>query len=112
MIIIFADWNATDYVKYADLPFQSCDLKLALPLVLHLLTPPAVALIGLGAVSAAVMSSCDSAWLAPGSLFAQNVYRPIRNILTEKHSWKKVRGFFKFFLNICVQLFQDTGISF
>jgi len=48
-----------------------------LPLVLHHLTPTAVGVIGLGAVSAAVMSSADSSILSVSSMFLQNVYRKV-----------------------------------
>jgi high affinity choline transporter 7 len=53
------------------------DAVLVLPHVLRYLTPPIVGLIGLGAVSAAVMSSVDSSILSASSMFAWNVYRPL-----------------------------------
>ncbi|KAF4533432.1 hypothetical protein B566_EDAN001157 [Ephemera danica] len=46
-----------------------------LPLVLRYLTPEWVSFIGLGAVSAAVMSSADSSFLAASALFSRNIYR-------------------------------------
>lgn len=48
-----------------------------LPYVLAHLTPPAVAALGLGAVSAAVMSSMDSSVLSSSTMTAWNVYRPL-----------------------------------
>jgi high affinity choline transporter 7 len=48
-----------------------------LPLVIKHLTPEVVSLFGLGAVSAAVMSSADSSVLSASSMFARNVYRLI-----------------------------------
>ncbi len=48
-----------------------------LPLVLRHLTPPLVAIAGLGALSAAVMSSVDSSILSASSMAAWNVYRPL-----------------------------------
>ena len=53
------------------------DPRFIIPLVLQYLTPPVVAVIGLGAVSAAVMSSADSSMLSSSTMFAQNVYKPV-----------------------------------
>jgi high affinity choline transporter 7 len=50
---------------------------LVLPYVLRHLTPPAVSVIGLAAVAAAVMSSVDSSILSASSMAAWNVYRPL-----------------------------------
>ncbi|XP_026296482.1 high-affinity choline transporter 1 isoform X2 [Apis mellifera] len=47
----------------------------ALPIVLRYLTPQWVSFVGLGAISAAVMSSADSSILASSSMFSRNVYR-------------------------------------
>jgi high affinity choline transporter 7 len=52
---------------------------LVLPYVLRHLTPPAVAVIGLAAVAAAVMSSVDSSILSASSMAAWNLYRPLVN---------------------------------
>ncbi|XP_015521804.1 high affinity choline transporter 1 [Neodiprion lecontei] len=61
------------------------DGNVVLPLVLRYLTPQWVSFIGLGAVSAAVMSSADSSILASSSMFARNIYRlTIRPKATEK----------------------------
>ena len=46
-------------------------------MVLQYLTPPVVSFIGLGAVSAAVMSSTDSSFLSVSTILAHNIYRPI-----------------------------------
>ena len=48
-----------------------------MPLVLQYLTPLPVSFVGLGAVSAAVMSSVDSSVLSASSMFAHNIYRTI-----------------------------------
>ncbi|KAI0213393.1 High-affinity choline transporter 1 [Lamellibrachia satsuma] len=76
------DWNATDYRYHGDVPIPSGDYKLVLPLVMQYLTPLPVAIIGLGAVSAAVMSSADSSMLSASSMFARNIYEPLRNACT------------------------------
>lgn len=78
------DWNMTEYAKIGEVPIPPKDLNLILPLVLQYLTPQWVAFIGLGAVSAAVMSSADSSVLSASSMFARNVYRNIfRNSASE-----------------------------
>ncbi|KAI8503938.1 High affinity choline transporter 1 [Branchiostoma belcheri] len=68
------DWPATEYGKD---PSVEGDKRLVLPLVIQNLTPTWVAFLGLGAVSAAVMSSTDSSVLASSSMFAKNVYKPL-----------------------------------
>ncbi len=51
---------------------------MVLPHVLRYLTPPVIATLGLCAVAAAVMSSVDSSILSAASMFAWNIYRPLR----------------------------------
>ncbi|XP_077992474.1 high-affinity choline transporter 1-like [Glandiceps talaboti] len=63
-------WNETTYTGS---PHNHTEL--ILPLVLQYLTPTAVSFFGLGAVSAAVMSSADSSILSASSMFARNVYK-------------------------------------
>ena len=67
------DWNATSY--QGTLPIPKSEYSMILPLVLRYLCPDAVSFVGLGAVSAAVMSSADSSVLAASSMFARNVYK-------------------------------------
>lgn len=71
------DWNMTDYVQEEGHSpvIQSEDIKLVLPLVLQYLCPVWVSFFGLGAVSAAVMSSADSSILSASSMFARNIYK-------------------------------------
>lgn len=73
------DWNATDYalVDKRAVPINDEDLKLILPMVLLYLCPSAIAFFGLGAVSAAVMSSADSSILSASAMFARNIYKLI-----------------------------------
>ena len=58
-------------------PIPKDDTRMILPMVLKYLTPGFVAFFGLGAVSAAVMSSADSSVLSASSMFARNVYKLI-----------------------------------
>ncbi|XP_018008874.1 high-affinity choline transporter 1-like, partial [Hyalella azteca] len=69
-------------VEWEQTPFnqsivEAGKAKLVLPLVLQYLTPSWVAFIGLGAVSAAVMSSADSSVLSASSMFTHNVYKGV-----------------------------------
>merc|ERR1719239_1282071 len=70
-------WNETDYflLHNKTLPIPKDDTRMILPMVLQDLTPGFVSFIGLGAVSAAVMSSADSSVLSASSMFARNVYK-------------------------------------
>ncbi|XP_013408310.1 high-affinity choline transporter 1-like [Lingula anatina] len=76
MVAVSVDWNATAYD--GELPFPADDLKLIAPLVLQYVCPFVVSLIGLGAISAAVMSSADSILLSSSSMFSNNIYKPAR----------------------------------
>lgn len=74
------DWNSTSYdgeLIAGERAIPSKDQKLILPLVLQYLCPSWVSFIGLGAISAAVMSSADSSILSASSMFARNVYKLI-----------------------------------
>eukprot|EP00105_Crassostrea_gigas_P046292 XP_019930440.1 PREDICTED: high-affinity choline transporter 1 [Crassostrea gigas] len=78
-IAVNADWNSTAYVtkdnfNASDIPNRASDI---LPLVLQYLTPEWVSFFGLGAVSAAVMSSADSSILSASCMFARNIYKMI-----------------------------------
>ncbi|XP_037505715.1 high-affinity choline transporter 1 [Rhipicephalus sanguineus] len=66
-------------------PLTGDATSLTLPLVLQYLTPGFVSAMGLGAVSAAVMSSSDSSILSAASMFAWNIYKlGIRQNATDK----------------------------
>ncbi|UJR30115.1 hypothetical protein I4U23_017656 [Adineta vaga] len=78
------DWNMTDYDINKDIRSPEAT-KLILPLVLLHLCPKFVAFIGLGAISAAVMSSADSSVLSASSMFARNVWKLVfRNQASER----------------------------
>ena len=68
-------WNETDF--RGPLPLDAAHQSLVLPMVLQFLTPPFVSFVGLGAVSAAVMSSSDSSLLSASSMFARNIYKDL-----------------------------------
>ncbi|CAF1364275.1 unnamed protein product [Adineta ricciae] len=78
------NWTMTDYDINKDIRSPEAT-KLILPLVLLHLCPKFVAFIGLGAVSAAVMSSADSSVLSASSMFARNVWKLVfRNQASER----------------------------
>ena len=83
---MISDWNATglpaNYIKNGTIG----DPRLTLPLVLQYLTPTAISFIGLGAISAAVMSSADSSVLSASSMFAYNIYKVIFRPKVSKQS--------------------------
>ncbi|XP_053531992.1 high-affinity choline transporter 1 [Ictalurus punctatus] len=66
------DWNQTTYGPIP--PMKKDESEMILPIVLQYLCPPYISFFGLGAVSAAVMSSADSSILSASSMFARNIY--------------------------------------
>ena len=77
-IQFLSDWTATSYAEITHLtPAENGQSSLILSIVLQHLTPPVVSFLGLGAVSAAVMSSADSSVLSTSSLFTRNVYKKV-----------------------------------
>ncbi|KAM9173839.1 high affinity choline transporter 1 [Pangshura tecta] len=67
------DWNKTVYGLPDPTERQEADM--ILPIVLQYLCPVYISFFGLGAVSAAVMSSADSSILSASSMFARNIYQ-------------------------------------
>ncbi|CAD5224414.1 unnamed protein product [Bursaphelenchus okinawaensis] len=73
------DWSLTDYRPYnnatrvSQIPSEQSSM--VVPLVLQYLTPKWATFIGLGAVSAAVMSSADSSVLSAASMFSHNIWK-------------------------------------
>ncbi|XP_063070517.1 high-affinity choline transporter 1-like [Engraulis encrasicolus] len=67
------DWNQTTYGSIPPMENEQSDM--ILPIVLQHLCPSYVSFFGLGAVSAAVMSSADSSILSASSMFARNIYQ-------------------------------------
>ncbi|XP_066922543.1 high-affinity choline transporter 1-like [Clytia hemisphaerica] len=78
-----ADWGAVSGAVDANLVTNKTgewvitDTRLVLPMVLQYLAPGWVSFIGLGAISAAVMSSADSSVLSASSMFGHNIYKLI-----------------------------------
>ncbi|KAF1403450.1 High affinity choline transporter 1, partial [Spheniscus humboldti] len=66
-------WNETEY-GVPD-PMTKKEADMILPIVLQYLCPVYISFFGLGAVSAAVMSSADSSILSASSMFARNIYQ-------------------------------------
>ncbi|XP_046903022.1 high-affinity choline transporter 1 [Hypomesus transpacificus] len=67
------DWNQTTYGAIP--PKDKDQSDMILPIVLQHLCPSYISFFGLGAVSAAVMSSADSSILSASSMFARNIYQ-------------------------------------
>ncbi|MEE6470270.1 hypothetical protein FKM82_008909 [Ascaphus truei] len=67
------NWNQTAYGSPG--PQTRHEADMILPIVLQYLCPPYISFFGLGAVSAAVMSSADSSILSASSMFARNIYQ-------------------------------------
>ncbi|KAL7072700.1 hypothetical protein ACQ4LE_008151 [Meloidogyne hapla] len=73
------DWSLTEYSPWGNgtksVSIPPDQTSQVVPLVFQYLTPKWVAFIGLGAVSAAVMSSADSSVLSAASMFAHNIWK-------------------------------------
>ncbi|XP_077199726.1 high affinity choline transporter 1 isoform X1 [Paroedura picta] len=77
------DWNQTEYGMID--PKSKDEADMILPIVLQYLCPVYISFFGLGAVSAAVMSSADSSILSASSMFARNIYQlSFRQSATDK----------------------------
>ncbi|XP_076044119.1 choline transporter isoform X2 [Oratosquilla oratoria] len=69
-------WNETEFeCESPDVCITAKHTAMILPLVLQYLTPDFVSFVGLGAISAAVMSSADSSVLSASSMFARNIWK-------------------------------------
>ncbi|XP_065061170.1 high-affinity choline transporter 1-like isoform X2 [Rhopilema esculentum] len=74
------DWEQTGFNSVAERDSNGSMIikpSMIMPMVLQYLTPTWASFVGLGAVSAAVMSSVDSSVLSASSMYAHNIYKTI-----------------------------------
>ncbi|CAL1538083.1 unnamed protein product [Lymnaea stagnalis] len=95
-----ADWNSTSYE--GPIPIPEDQKSNILPLTLTYLVPLPVSIIGLGAISAAVMSSADSCFLSSATILTKNIYK---DIFREKASDRELL----WVLRICVVICGTLG---
>ncbi|XP_067841842.1 high affinity choline transporter 1-like [Heptranchias perlo] len=74
-VAVSTDWNQTSYGLPT--PSERHKSNMILPIVLQYLCPVYISILGIGAISAAVMSSADSSLLSASSMFARNIYKTI-----------------------------------
>uniref|UniRef100_A0A4W3IYU7 High-affinity choline transporter 1-like n=1 Tax=Callorhinchus milii TaxID=7868 RepID=A0A4W3IYU7_CALMI len=74
-VAVSTDWNQTSYGLPT--PNERQESGMILPIVLQHLCPGYISILGIGAISAAVMSSADSSLLATSSMFSRNIYKKI-----------------------------------
>lgn len=73
--INLADWNQTSFGSPS--PYEQGKEGIILPIALQHLCPVYVSMVGVGALTAAVMSSVDSALLSASSQLGRNVFKNV-----------------------------------
>ncbi|KAH9514906.1 hypothetical protein Btru_021317 [Bulinus truncatus] len=96
-----ADWSNT---TFGNSPLATNQSSLMLPIVINEFTPSIVSIFGLGAISAAVMSSMDSAVLGSSSMFTHNIYSEIFRRNASKIELRIVQVFAVIFFG-CICMF-------
>ena len=76
---LISDWSTVDMPRnlLGKDNTTLADSRLVVPVVLQYLTPQWVSIFGMGAISAAVMSSADSSILSASTMFTHNIYKII-----------------------------------
>ena len=80
LFYFYVDWEQTGFNSVAERDSNGSMIikpSMIMPMVLQYLTPTWASFVGLGAVSAAVMSSVDSSVLSASSMYAHNIYKTI-----------------------------------
>lgn len=88
-MIIGVVGSVADWTNIGGFPTNSLEV---LPRVMRYMTPPFIAIMALGAVSAGVMSSADSSLLSASSMSIWNIYKPlIKPNITSKELANKIK---------------------
>ena len=78
---------------------------MVIPLILYYLTPNGISIIALAGLSAAAMSSADSAFLSSSAMFAHNVFKATKKMV-------RTKGFSSKDLSFLLPIQYYTGRNF